>query len=49
MATAVLQQVRRLGRHLGFFKIFIFSKTAASSLVFLKLVENIFLLPQIGI
>ena len=32
MATAVSQHVRHLGRHLGFFKNFIFCKTAASFL-----------------
>ena len=32
MATAVSQHVRYPGRHLGFFKNFIFSKTAANFL-----------------
>ena len=32
MATAVLQHVRHLGRHLGFFQNLIFSKTVANFL-----------------
>ena len=32
MVTVVLQHVRHLGRHLGFFKISIFSKTAGNFL-----------------
>ena len=32
MATAVSQHTRHLSRHLGFFKIFIFSKVAANFL-----------------
>ena len=34
MATAVSQHVHHLGRHLGFFKNFTFSKTAANFLEF---------------
>ena len=30
MATVVTQHVRHLGRHLGFFKIFIFHRTATN-------------------
>ena len=48
MATADLQHIHHLGCHLGFFKNFNFNKTAANFLE-LILVENMFLLPQIGI
>ena len=47
MATAVSQHFPHLGHNLGFLKNFIFSKTLQP--IFLKLVENMFLLPQIGI
>ena len=43
MPTVVSQHERHLGRHLGFFKIFILRK------VLLKLVQNMCLQPQIGI
>ena len=44
MATAVLQHVRYLGRHLGFF--FLNQQIAAN---FLEIGRNMFLLPKIGI
>ena len=46
MATVVLQHVRHLGRHLGFFINFILRKTAEN--VF-KLGANVSLQPRIGI
>ena len=44
MATIVLQHVRHLSRHLGFFEKYIFS--AKLQPIFLKVIGNTILLPQ---
>ena len=47
MATVVSQHIRHFDRHLGFFKINLIS--AKLKQIFLKLVKNMCLPPQVGV